>query len=135
MFSPKVRLGVRFPLATTHPVWMDGEGWGVGVHRAVVTWHALGVVRQGCYMTASRARGGVARDVTDWNVICFVGDIYSNVVVCTKLGVLVVGSAPNWHENAFCIFIVAHVSHSQVHNLLTIIFNVSLYFLCHLFGC
>jgi len=38
----KVRLGVRFPLATTHPVWMDGEGWGVGVHRAVVTWHALG---------------------------------------------------------------------------------------------
>jgi len=38
----KVRLGVRFPLATTHPVWMDGEGWGVGVHWAVVTWEPLG---------------------------------------------------------------------------------------------
>jgi len=64
----------------------------------------------------------------DWNIICFASNIYSNVVVCTKLGVLAVGSAPNWHENAFCIFIVAHVSCSQVHNLLTFNFNVSLYF-------
>jgi len=40
-------LGVRFPLATTHPVWMDGEGWGVGVHWAAVTWH--GLAGQGCY--------------------------------------------------------------------------------------
>jgi len=65
----------------------------------------------------------------DWNVICFAGDIYSNVVVCTKFGVLAVGSAPNSHENTFCIFIIAHVSRSQVHNLLTFIFNnVSLYF-------
>ena len=50
--------------------------------------------------------------VMDWNVIYFVGHIYSNVVVCTKLGVLAVGNAPNWHENAFYIFIDAHVSRS-----------------------
>jgi len=55
----KVRLRVRFPLATTHPVWMDGEGWWVGVHWAAVTWHGWDTTPY-----EWMERGVYARDVT-----------------------------------------------------------------------